>query len=70
MDNIQQLFEHELEDLYYAEHKLVEALGEMAGESTNPAIRQAFAEHQTQTEGHISRLDTWSSRRWERNPRL
>ena len=57
MDQVQQLFEHELEDIYYAEHKLVTALEEMAGESTNSAIKQAFTEHKTQTEGHIARLD-------------
>ena len=57
MDQMQQLFEHELEDIYYAEHKLVTALEEMAGESTNSAIKQAFTEHKTQTEGHIARLD-------------
>jgi ferritin-like metal-binding protein YciE len=36
---------------------LVTALEEMAGESANPAIKQAFTEHKTQTEGHITRLD-------------
>ena len=57
METVKELFQHELEDIYYAEHKLVGALDEMAGESTNPAIKQAFAEHKTQTEGHITRLD-------------
>jgi len=57
MDSMSRLFEHELEDIYYAEHKLVKALEDLAGESTSPAIKQAFSEHKTQTEGHVKRLD-------------
>jgi ferritin-like metal-binding protein YciE len=57
MENINQLFEHELEDIYYAEHKLVPALQEMASESTDPAVKKAFLGHMTQTEQHIKRLD-------------
>ncbi|HWE60358.1 MAG TPA: DUF892 family protein [Chloroflexota bacterium] len=57
MDTIQELFEHELEDIYYAEHKLVTALDEMATESTEAGVKRAFAEHKVQTEEHIRRLD-------------
>ena len=57
MDNLQQLFEHELKDIYYAEHQLVKALDQMAGESADPSIQRAFSMHKTQTENHISRLD-------------
>jgi ferritin-like metal-binding protein YciE len=57
MDRLQDLFEHELEDIYYAEHKLVTALGEMVDESSDPAVKKAFAEHRTQTEEHVRRLD-------------
>ncbi|MDB5075444.1 MAG: hypothetical protein JWO42_1623 [Chloroflexi bacterium] len=57
MNSINELFEHELQDIYYAEHKLVTALQEMAGESSDPAIKKAFLGHMTQTEEHIKRLD-------------
>ncbi len=57
MDSLRQLFDHELRDIYYAEHALVKALGEMEGESTNPNVQRAFAMHKTQTENHIDRLD-------------
>jgi ferritin-like metal-binding protein YciE len=57
METIKDLFEHELEDMYYAEHKLVTALDEMAGESSNSSIKEAFATHKVETEGHIKRLD-------------
>jgi len=57
MDNLRQLFEHELKDIYYAEHALVKALDQMQGESTSADVRQAFASHKMQTEGHVQRLD-------------
>jgi ferritin-like metal-binding protein YciE len=57
MDNLRQLFEHELKDIYFAEHALVKALDQMQGESTSAAVQQAFASHKTETEGHVKRLD-------------
>jgi ferritin-like metal-binding protein YciE len=57
MDNLRQLFEHDLKDIYYAEHALIKALDEMQGESTSAEVRQAFASHKMQTEGHVKRLD-------------
>lgn len=57
MNTIKELFEHELEDMYYAEHKLVTALGEMASESSDSSIKDAFSTHKMETEGHIKRLD-------------
>ena len=57
VQTVRELFEHELGDIYYAEHQLVKALDELAGESSDPKVREAFAEHRTQTEGHIERLD-------------
>jgi ferritin-like metal-binding protein YciE len=55
--NTQQLFEHELRDIYYAEQKLVQALGQLASESINPQAQQAFTQHQTETQNHVRRLE-------------
>jgi ferritin-like metal-binding protein YciE len=57
MDNLRQLFEYELKDMYFAEHALIKALNQMANESTNPQVEQAFASHKQQTEGHVKRLE-------------
>jgi ferritin-like metal-binding protein YciE len=57
MDNLRQLYEHELKDIYYAEHALIKALDQMQGESTSAEVQQAFASHKMQTEGHVRRLD-------------
>ena len=55
--NLRELFEHELKDIYYAEQKLVEALGQLASESQQPQVRAAFESHRTETQNHVQRLE-------------
>jgi len=57
VNDIQGLFVHELQDMYYAEQKLVEALGELARESTRQDLQQAYTSHRQETQGHIQRLE-------------
>ena len=57
MTMLSELFEHELKDIYYAEHQLVEALQTLADESSNGEIKKAFQSHGKETQGHIKRLD-------------
>ncbi|MCA1695001.1 MAG: ferritin-like domain-containing protein [Actinobacteria bacterium] len=57
MDNAKELFEHELRDIYDAEHKLVNALETMANKVGNEQLAKSFQEHRTVTQGHIERLD-------------
>ena len=51
------LFTDMLKDIYWAEKALTKALPKMAKASTTEELRQAFEEHQTQTEEHIKRLE-------------
>jgi ferritin-like metal-binding protein YciE len=51
------LFENELKDVYDAEQRIDEALGEMADEVANDDIAQAFRDHQQETRGQIERLE-------------
>ena len=51
------LFKHELKDIYTAEHLLMEALKKLESESTNPELARAFAKHREETAGHIERLE-------------
>ena len=55
--NLRELFEHELKDIYYAEQKLVEALGQLASESQQPQVRAAFESHRMETQGQVQRLE-------------
>ncbi len=56
-DNAQELFEHELKDIYDAEHKLVRALAKMSKDVENEDLSQGFEEHCKATQGHIERLE-------------
>lgn len=57
MDSLQELFVHELKDLYNAEHQLAKALPKMAKAATHSQLKQAFEHHLQQTEEHIQRLE-------------
>jgi len=57
MQTIEELFEHELKDMYSAEHALLDALEQMAGESSDRDIRKAFTRHRKETQGQIKRLE-------------
>jgi ferritin-like metal-binding protein YciE len=57
MQTIEELFEHELKDIYSAEHSLLDALEQMASESSDRDIRKAFTQHRKETQGQIKRLE-------------
>jgi len=56
-NNLNDLFVHELKDLYDAEHRLTEALPKMADAATSPDLKQAFQMHLRQTRDQIRRLE-------------
>ena len=57
MDTIEELFEHELKDMYSGETSLLDALEQMAGESSDRDIKKAFTQHRRETQAQIKRLD-------------
>ena len=57
LNSLRDLFLEELRDLYSAESQLLKALPKMAHAATDPQLKQAFADHLEQTEGHVDRLD-------------
>jgi ferritin-like metal-binding protein YciE len=57
MQTIEELFEHELREMYSAEHSLLDALQQMADESSDRDIRKVFTQHRKETQGQIRRLD-------------
>jgi len=58
LDTLEELLEHELKDLYDAEHRITEPLPKMAEKATNPSLKKAFQNHLRQTEKHIERLNS------------
>jgi ferritin-like metal-binding protein YciE len=57
LQTLEDLFHHELKDLYSAENQLVKALPKMAKAATNPDLKAGFEDHLEQTKGHVERLD-------------
>jgi ferritin-like metal-binding protein YciE len=55
--SLEDLFRHELKDLYDAEHRIIEALPQMAEKASNSSLKQAFEDHLRQTEKHVERLE-------------
>lgn len=57
MTTLDELFEHNLKDMYSAEQRLLEALDEMAGEAIDREARKLFQQHRKETQGHVKRLE-------------
>jgi ferritin-like metal-binding protein YciE len=51
------LFVHQLQDIYYAEQQLVKALPKMAEKATDPQLKQGFLTHLDETKTHVKRLE-------------
>lgn len=58
LNSLQDLYIHELRDLYSAEKQLVNALPKMARAASSSELRDAFNHHLEQTRNHVERLDT------------
>lgn len=57
LSNLRELFVHDLQDAYYAENELLDALDELAEQTDDDEIAEAFREHREETEGHVERLE-------------
>ena len=51
------LFVHQLKDIYYAEHQILKALPKMVDKATDPELKRSFQEHISQTQGQVKRLE-------------
>jgi ferritin-like metal-binding protein YciE len=51
------LFVHQLQDIYYAEKQLVKALPKLAEKATDKQLKQSFLTHLDETKTHVQRLE-------------
>ena len=51
------LFLHQLQDVYYAENQITKALPTMVEKATDAELKQGFETHLKETEGQIARLE-------------
>lgn len=56
-NNLEDLFHHQLKDLYNAEQQLINALPTMVDNSSNEPLKEAFQEHLEETKEHKKRLE-------------
>lgn len=54
---VEDLFIHELSDVYSAEKQITKALPRLARAATNPLLAEAFTSHLEETYGQIERID-------------
>src|SRR6266513_1931422 len=51
------LFVHQLQDIYYAEKQIVKTLSKMAEKANNKQLKQGFLTHLDETKTHVQRLE-------------
>lgn len=56
MKTLEDLFEHQLKDLYSAEKQLIEALPKMVDNAKDAKLKKAFESHLEETKTHKTRL--------------
>jgi ferritin-like metal-binding protein YciE len=57
MKSMMDVFEHTLQDIYYAENALTKALPKVAAAATNPELKKGISEHLAETKQQIKTLD-------------
>src|SRR5215210_4779767 len=57
LQSLEDLFLHELKDIYSAEKQILKALPKMAKAAANPELRAGFQQHLEETKEHVNRLD-------------
>ena len=55
--NMDELFVHQLRDIYYAEQQIVKALPKMIQKATDSELKKGFETHLDETKGQIKRLE-------------
>lgn len=53
LNNLRDVYVHQLKDMYSAEKQLTEALPKMAEAASSASLRKAFTHHLEQTKGHM-----------------
>ncbi|WP_228852060.1 YciE/YciF ferroxidase family protein [Aegicerativicinus sediminis] len=56
MKTLQELFEHEIKDLYSAEKQLVDTIPKMVEAANDNELKDAFSKHLTETKEQLDRL--------------
>lgn len=55
--NMDDLFVHTLQDIYYAENQIVKSLPDMVEKASDPQLKQTLSKHLDETRNHVTRLE-------------
>src|SRR4026208_1312390 len=54
--NLEDLYKHGLQDIYYAENQIVKSLPDMIENASDAELKRGLREHLRETEGQVKRL--------------
>lgn len=57
IQTFEDLFLHQLQDVYYAENQITKAMPDMIAKATSPELKASFETHLDETAGQIARLE-------------
>ncbi|ESZ41808.1 ferritin-like domain-containing protein [Mesorhizobium sp. L2C066B000] len=57
MKTLADIFEHTLQDIYYAENAITKALPKVAAAANDPKLKKAAEDHLAETKGQIKKLE-------------
>ncbi len=57
IETVEDLFLHNLQDIYYAENQIVKAMPDMIDKASDAELKKGFRTHLKQTKGQIKRLE-------------
>jgi len=57
ISTLDDLFVHQLQDIYYAENQILKALPKMIEKATDVQLKDGFSTHLKETQAHVSRLE-------------
>ena len=57
IESMDDLFVHQLQDIYYAEKRIVGALPDMIAKATSPQLKSALDAHLAETRNHVKRVE-------------
>ena len=57
VDDLDDMFVYQLQEMYAVEKKLVEVLGTLAEDATDDKLEKGFRDHQEETRNHVERVE-------------
>jgi len=57
INNLDDLFVHTLQDIYYAEQQIAKSLPKMIEKASDPQLKQGLQQHLAETQNHVRRVE-------------